>query len=260
MKGKKSSLTSRHYPSHNLFVVGKLEHDSTWKTTIDENVLPVTVFFQISGIPETFDTIKKIGWTFGDTPKVSIITNKYQQPEFAVVKHPFKKIDVNITTLAAQASVYTDVGIFITPEFELGPFKNKTKQNYVDPVQFKNQIVEFYKTKNLSDTLAISVQEIANRLAFAPNFINYTYREEMVGDAIIKMIKALREKKFIPKKGNPFSYFTKIAFHAFCNRIKKEKKERETITNYQEDVYNVLVENRLMSSQKIQSTGSDEDF
>ncbi len=64
-----------------------------------------------------------------------------------------------------------------------------------------------------------------------------TYREEMVGDAVIRMIEALTSQKFDPLKGNPFSYFTKIAFHAFCNRIKKEKKARQTLLNYQNEVY-----------------------
>jgi DNA-directed RNA polymerase specialized sigma24 family protein len=78
---------------------------------------------------------------------------------------------------------------------------------------------------------------IATRLAFAPNFINYTYREDMIGDAIVKMVKALREEKFEPTKGSPFSYFTKIAYHAFVNRIKKEKKASEVLAAYQEKIY-----------------------
>ena len=47
---------------------------------------------------------------------------------------------------------------------------------------------------------------------------------------------------FNPEKSkNPFSYFTTIAFHAFINRIKKEKKHRETLTNYQEAVYSDMM-------------------
>ena len=45
-------------------------------------------------------------------------------------------------------------------------------------------------------------------------------------------------KKFdIDSEYNPFSYFTTIAFHAFINRIKKEKKHHETISQYKESVY-----------------------
>lgn len=38
-------------------------------------------------------------------------------------------------------------------------------------------------------------------------------------------------------KNNAFSYFTRIAYHAFLNRLKKEKKAKETIDAYQEKVW-----------------------
>ena len=60
----------------------------------------------------------------------------------------------------------------------------------------------------------------------------------MVGDALVKMYTAVTNKKFdIESEYNPFSYFTTIAFHAFINRIKKEKKHTETLNQYKEKVY-----------------------
>ena len=65
----------------------------------------------------------------------------------------------------------------------------------------------------------------------------------MVGDAVLKMFLAIRNKKFnCETHDNPFSYFTTIAFHAFINRIKKEKKHRDTITRYQETVYGDMIQ------------------
>jgi DNA-directed RNA polymerase specialized sigma24 family protein len=58
----------------------------------------------------------------------------------------------------------------------------------------------------------------------------------MVGDGIIRMMKALIAKKYNRDKGtNPFSYFTRIAFNAFRNRIKKEKHIHETHEKYQRE-------------------------
>jgi DNA-directed RNA polymerase specialized sigma24 family protein len=60
----------------------------------------------------------------------------------------------------------------------------------------------------------------------------------MIGDALVKMYTALQNKKFnVESDYNPFSYFTTIAFHAFINRIKKEKKHTETVSQYKEKVY-----------------------
>lgn len=79
-----------------------------------------------------------------------------------------------------------------------------------------------------------------------------TYREEMIGDALIKMFEAVCAHKFDPDKGNPFSYFTKIAFHAFCNRIKREKKMREALSMYQEEVYRDLIIEGIIPAQPIE--------
>tara|TARA_R110000751_G_scaffold147516_1_gene252138 strand:+ start:62 stop:580 length:519 start_codon:yes stop_codon:yes gene_type:complete len=114
----------------------------------------------------------------------------------------------------------------------------EAKKNYVNAKDFFNEICEYYKTDVIPDHLAESVYKIAVGLSFAPNFINYSYKDDMVGDAVVKMFAALKFKKFnIDTGNNPFSYFTTIAFHAFINRIKKEKKHRETISSYQEAMY-----------------------
>lgn len=84
-----------------------------------------------------------------------------------------------------------------------------------------------------------------------------TYREDMVGDALIRMFKALMSKKYDREKGtNPFSYFTRIAFNAFRNRIKKEKHINETHIKYQAEFmsmsenYNSYAKNNRSSALK----------
>ena len=94
---------------------------------------------------------------------------------------------------------------------------------YVSPKAFSLELMEYYKTGIMSDKLVVMASNIALRLAYKPNFLNYTWKDEMVGDAVIKIMSALVHKKFNPikAKGNPFSYFTKIAINSFRNRIKK---------------------------------------
>ena len=66
--------------------------------------------------------------------------------------------------------------------------------------------------------------KISNRLSTKPNFINYTYRSEMVSDGIENCLQYIRN--FNPEKSkNPFAYFTQIIYYAFIRRIQKEKKQ-----------------------------------
>lgn len=84
---------------------------------------------------------------------------------------------------------------------------------------------------------------IANRLSLKPNFINYSYREEMISDGIENCISYI--DNFDPEKSdNPFAYFTQIIYYAFLRRIAKERKQlyikHKTMENSM--VFNQLVE------------------
>ena len=66
--------------------------------------------------------------------------------------------------------------------------------------------------------------KIANGLSYRPNFINYSYRSEMVSDGIENCLQYIHN--FDPEKSkNPFAYFTQIIYYAFLRRIQKEKKQ-----------------------------------
>lgn len=125
--------------------------------------------------------------------------------------------------------------------------KNKRKPKsankyYVDPEVFKPAILEYYKTGVCTDYLGECLNKIAEGLSFYPSFINYSYKDEMVGDAIAKMWAALKNKKYkCSEETNPFSYFTTIAIHAFINRIKKEQKHHNTLTEYKARKYEELL-------------------
>jgi hypothetical protein len=124
--------------------------------------------------------------------------------------------------------------------------KTKTKTNkeqfYVNPIEFKKQIEVFYETEVCTDYLGDCLNKIAEGLGYSPKFINYSYKEDMIGDALIKMFSALKRKKFdVKSETSPFGYFTTIAFHAFINRIKKEKKHHDTLTEFKQRKYEEIL-------------------
>jgi hypothetical protein len=66
--------------------------------------------------------------------------------------------------------------------------------------------------------------KIAEGLSHSPKFINYTYREEMIGDGIENCLLYFRNFDPIKYK-KPFAYFTTIIYWAFVRRIKDERKK-----------------------------------
>ena len=76
----------------------------------------------------------------------------------------------------------------------------------------------------ISDYIGECFLKIANGLSFRPNFINYTYKQEMISDGIENCLQYIHN--FNPEKSkNPFAYFTQIIYYAFIRRIQKEKKQ-----------------------------------
>lgn len=107
----------------------------------------------------------------------------------------------------------------------------KPKRHYVNNKDFYEAIV-VYKAKLRENPNTIvpnyigeCIVAICNKLSTKPNFIGYSFRDEMIGDGIENCIASV--DGFDPEKSsNPFAYFTQIAWNAFIRRIAKEKKQQ----------------------------------
>lgn len=116
--------------------------------------------------------------------------------------------------------------------------RTTTKKHYVNNKDFIAALNE-YKEKLKTDPetkipnyIGICIHAICTKMATRPNFSGYSFREEMVGDAIENCLEAV--KKFDEEKSmersrsgtvNAFGYFSWIAWNAFIRRIGKEKKQ-----------------------------------
>tara|TARA_B100000768_G_scaffold180619_1_gene201071 strand:+ start:1710 stop:2222 length:513 start_codon:yes stop_codon:yes gene_type:complete len=109
------------------------------------------------------------------------------------------------------------------------------KEHYVNNKEFlaamtvyRKSVRKAERTKQekpaVTDYIGSCFLKIANHLSYRPNFINYTFRDDMVSDGIENCLQYL--DNFNPaKSSNPFAYFTQIIYYAFIRRIQKEKKQ-----------------------------------
>tara|TARA_B100001175_G_C19091820_1_gene440836 strand:- start:7 stop:585 length:579 start_codon:yes stop_codon:yes gene_type:complete len=139
--------------------------------------------------------------------------------------------------------------------------KTTKKEHYVNNKEFLAAMVEYTKNVNrakrnkqpkppVTDYIGSCFLKIANHLSYRPNFINYTFRDDMISDGIENCLQYL--DNFNPRKSNnPFAYFTQIIYYAFIRRIQKEKKQ-------------VTIKNRLITESNYDDMtlqpGEDREF
>jgi hypothetical protein len=153
----------------------------------------------------------------------------------------------------------------------------KPGKYYINNDEIVKEIRHYYETEVFSRQLGLYVLKIVDGVAHSPNFMNYSYLEEMRSDAIWRITKAITDKgckivddedigefqrdeegniiyeldmegeiiltkdgSKIPKvirQNNLFGYFSMIAWRAFQGRIKIEKKYHNTTEEYKEKVF-----------------------
>ena len=140
--------------------------------------------------------------------------------------------------------------------------KPKNKPHYVNNKEFLQAMVEWKERCKIAESegkpqppitnyIGECFLKIANHLSYRPNFINYTYRDEMISDGIENCLQYVHN--FNPEKSNnPFAYFTQIIYYAFLRRIQKEKK--------QSHVKNKLIENMTVDENLIDSNDMGNPF
>jgi hypothetical protein len=119
--------------------------------------------------------------------------------------------------------------------------------HYVNNKEFSQAVVDYCLTIEeakanktqlpiVPDYIASCFLRISEGLSHKSNFIRYTYREEMVMDAVENCLRAIENYNIeaATRTGlpNAFAYFTQISWYAFLRRIAKEKKQQEIKLKY----------------------------
>jgi hypothetical protein len=124
--------------------------------------------------------------------------------------------------------------------------EKSSNKHYVKNADFLKALIEFKAAvNNAKDTnlerpvvpryIGECFMKIAEHLSYRPNFINYTFKADMISDGIENCLMYM--DNFNPDKSdNPFAYFTQIIYYAFLRRIIKEKKQIDLKIRYLENM------------------------
>lgn len=146
----------------------------------------------------------------------------------------------------------------------------KTKPHYVNNADFSQAVVDYVthvqeeKSQGnpvpiVTNYIAECFLKIAEGLSHKANFVRYTYREEMVMDAVENCLKAIEnynlETATRTGKPNAFAYFTQISWYAFLRRIEKEKRQQDIKMKYlSESGLSELVNEEILNDEAARQT------
>jgi len=127
------------------------------------------------------------------------------------------------------------------------PVEKRSPHHYVNNKDFSEAVVQHVKAVNEADAAGDTPPEVSNYIAecflkiaeglsHKSNFVRYTYREEMVMDAVENCLKAVKNYNIdtATRSGNPnaFAYFTQISYYAFLRRLQREKRQHDIRSKY----------------------------
>jgi hypothetical protein len=101
-----------------------------------------------------------------------------------------------------------------------------TKGHYLTNANLMEQIRISREKGGMTSLLGEYMMLLAERYSHNWNFAGYSFREDMVGFAVVNL--CANWHKFDPSKSsNPFAFFTTAVYRSFLQYLSAEKKHRE---------------------------------
>lgn len=118
----------------------------------------------------------------------------------------------------------------------------KGSANYIDSSQMMQELVDYNNTGVISEDLGRMFLKLARRYTSKPNFVGYSYRDEMISESVYRMISQIAKFDVTHPSRNPFAYFTQICYHQVLTMINKEKRQKEIKDNIRSKIWDEVCE------------------
>lgn len=158
----------------------------------------------------------------------------------------------------------------VDPEFQAELDKAEESEtdeganHYIDKAELQRALVEWFGERDKAAAedrpmpdvpkyIQRCIIKICEKTSTRWNFVNYPFREEMVGDAIENIIKYIDRYDINNPKQNPFGYWSFVAWRAMVRRIKAEKTRAA-------QHYQYVMNSGVLDSLELQSHDDSEEY
>lgn len=103
----------------------------------------------------------------------------------------------------------------------------KTSNLYIDKNEMIVEILKYHASGVISEVLGEMFMRLAIRYTSKYNFSGYTYRDDMIAEAVFRMVEQIDKFDVNHPTQNPFAYFTTVAHRQILTVLNKEEKYRD---------------------------------
>ena len=118
----------------------------------------------------------------------------------------------------------------------------KGSELYIDSKEMMEELIHYNDTGEITEVLGAMFLKLARRYTSKPNFVGYSFRDEMISESVYRMISQIDKFDVDHPSKNPFAYFTQICFHQCLTMINKEKRQTEIKDNIRAKLWDEVCE------------------
>jgi len=106
---------------------------------------------------------------------------------------------------------------------------------------------EIVRSGEITENLGGMFLKLARRYTSKPNFVGYSFRDEMISESVYRMVSQIAKFDVDHPAKNPFAYFTQICYHQCLTMINKENRQSEIKDNIRAKLWDEVCEQEDMS-------------
>lgn len=96
--------------------------------------------------------------------------------------------------------------------------------NYINNEKLLREIVIYKETDVQTENLGEMLLLLAKRYSDRGSFVGYSWKDDMIGEAVLTCLKYMHNFDVTIENPNPFAYFSRIIHNSFVNYISRQKK------------------------------------
>jgi len=134
------------------------------------------------------------------------------------------------------------------------------RTTYLNKGEMMRELIDYNESGVISNTLGAMFMKIAERYTSRRNLSGYSYREDMIGEAVTRMVSQIDKFDINHPAANPFAYFTQVAHNQILALLNREKRQRDIKSNLRDKMWSELCEDEgLMRTEQRDEDSGYED-